>query len=155
MLTFLDAHVFQQGAYVLGACVAEFFEHVKCHLPGLPGCISVASGFLGFSELHEDAGFCPPVPDLAENTLRLPVVTEGIIDAALMIAGFREFLDGVGMLPAIVSLFEISRCFSVQIDGCLGGSEVLMDSTEPEQGHTLSSEVRGQAGGPDITSISP
>jgi hypothetical protein len=113
----------------------------------LPGCISLASGFLGLSELHEDAGFCPPVPGFAENALRLPVVIEGITDAALMMAGFSEFLDGVGMLPPIAGLFEDSRGLLAQIGGCLEGSEVLVNSTEPEQGHALGSEVRGLAGG--------
>ena len=99
------------------------------------------------SELHEDSGFCQLVPDLVENGLRLPVVTEGITDTAMAMAGFSEPLDGEGMLPLIAGLFEESRCLSGQIDGCLKGSEVLVNSTQPDQGHALGPGVRGLAGG--------
>ena len=44
---------FQVGAYLVGACVVERFVCGECLLPGVPGCIAVACGFLGVPELEK------------------------------------------------------------------------------------------------------
>ena len=104
------------GAYLVGARVAELFEYGECLLPGLPGCVVLACGFLGVPELGQDVGFGAPVSDLPEDCLCLLVIADRVAGASMAMVRLGEFLEGVGVLPSITGLFEGSYCLLAQAE---------------------------------------
>jgi hypothetical protein len=61
-------------------------------LPGLPGWVGLPVAFLSVTQLDEDAGLGAPVSDLADDSACLLVAADGIVSAAMVMAGFGEFL---------------------------------------------------------------